>query len=124
MEVATALHHSAQRPKSRVVEEPSEGEVRETYNAPRRLKAPLPGMRPVLPPEPEPLERAVTDGYVAAPAPLLVVASLAGDVVDATTVSYLLKEEEEDSSNLFTCSWLLSWFRCFPRCVPVDRRQA
>ena len=91
MELATALHHSAQRPKSRVVEEPSEGEVRETYNAPRRLKAPLPGMRPVLPPEPEPLGRAVTDRYVAAPAPLLVVASLAGDVVDATTVSYLLK---------------------------------
>ena len=46
---------------------------------------------------------AVTVGYVAAPGPLLVVASLAGgDGVDATTVSYLLsvalakkKEEEE-----------------------------
>ena len=37
-ELATALHHSAQRPKSRVVEEPSEGEVRETYEALRRLK--------------------------------------------------------------------------------------
>ena len=38
------------------------------------------------------LGRAVTDGYVAAPVPLLVVASLAGGVlVDATTVSYLLK---------------------------------
>ena len=34
---------------------------------------------------------AVTDGYVAAPVPLLVVAALAGgDNVDATTVSYLL----------------------------------
>ena len=47
--------------------------------------------------------RAVTDGYVAAPVPLLVVVSLAGGhVVDATTVSYLLqvelqqKEEEEE----------------------------
>ena len=49
-------------------------------------------------------EGAVTVGYVAAPGPLLVVASLAGgDEVDATTVSYLLKaalvkkkkEEEE-----------------------------
>ena len=43
---------------------------------------------------------AVTVGYVAAPAPLLVVASLAGgDEVDATTGSYLLKaalkKEEE-----------------------------
>ena len=62
MELATALHHSAQRPKSRVVEGPSEGEVRETYDALRRLKAPLPGLRLGLPPEPEPLERAVTDG--------------------------------------------------------------
>ena len=46
MELATALHHSAQRPKSRVVEEPSEEEVREMYEALRRLKAPLPWMRP------------------------------------------------------------------------------
>ena len=30
-----ALHHSAQRPKSRVVEGPSEGEVRETNDAPQ-----------------------------------------------------------------------------------------
>ena len=53
--------------------------------------------------EPEP-QGTVTVGYVAAPGPLLVVASLAGgDEVDATTVSYLLKaalvkkkkEEEE-----------------------------
>ena len=66
------------RPKSKVVEGPSEGEVHETYDALRRLKAPLPGMRPSLPPEPEPMGRAVTDGYVAAPVPLLVVASLAG----------------------------------------------
>ena len=51
----------------------------------------------------EPQVGAVTVGDVAAPGPLLVVASLAGgDGVDATTVSYLLsvalakkKEEEE-----------------------------
>ena len=39
MELATALHRSAQRPKSKVVEGPSEGEVRETYDALRRQKA-------------------------------------------------------------------------------------
>ena len=67
--------------------------MHETYDALRRLKAPLPGTRPGLLPEPEPTGRAVTDGYVAAPVPLLVVASLAGgDVVDATTVSFLLRE--------------------------------
>ena len=37
MELATALHQSAQRPKSRVVEGPSEGEVRETYDARERM---------------------------------------------------------------------------------------
>ena len=46
MELATALHHSAQRPKSTVVEGPSEGEVHETYDALRKQKALLPGTRP------------------------------------------------------------------------------
>ena len=92
MELA-ALHHSAQRPKSKVVEGPSEGEVRETYGAPRRLKALLPGKRSGVLLDPEPQVAAVTVGYVAAGAPLLVVASLAGgDELDATTVSYLLRE--------------------------------
>ena len=41
----------------------------------------------------EPQVGAVTVGHVAAPGPLLVVASLAGgDEVDATTVSFLLRE--------------------------------
>ena len=61
------------------------------------------GRRPGVLTEPESQGGAVTVGYVAAPGPLLVVASLAGgDEVDATTVSYLLKaalvkkkEEEE-----------------------------
>ena len=46
MELATALHHSAQRPKSRVVEGPSEGEVNETHKAPQRQNTPHPGTRP------------------------------------------------------------------------------
>ena len=56
MELATALHHSAQ-PAGLVVVGSSEGEVRETYDAPQRLKAPLPGKRPGVP------RAAVTGGY-------------------------------------------------------------
>ena len=41
MELATALHHSAQR-----VEVPREGEVREQHDGLRALKRPLPGTRP------------------------------------------------------------------------------
>ena len=44
MELAAALHHSAQ-PAGPVVEGPREGEVRGTYDALRRLKTPLPGKR-------------------------------------------------------------------------------
>ena len=80
--------------------------MRETYDALRRLKAPLPGARPeqlfdALGPQ----CAAATVGYVAALTPHLVVSSLAGgNGVDATTVSYLLKaalklkkkEEEEE----------------------------
>ena len=58
MELATALHHSSQRPKLRVVEGPSEGEVRKTHDALRRLKVLLPGMRPASLAEPQgPKER-------------------------------------------------------------------
>ena len=58
---------------------PSEGEVRETYDALRRLKAPLPGAWPeqlfdALGPQ----CAAATVGYVAALTPHLVVSSLAG----------------------------------------------
>ena len=104
MALARALHHSAQ-PAKPVVVGPSEGEVRETYDALRRLKAPLPGKHPGVLKEPEVQLEAVTVGYVAAGAPRLVVASLAGgDEVDATTTKYLLKcalrkrqkEEEEE----------------------------
>ena len=49
-------------------------------------------MRLGLPLEPEPLGRAVTDGYVAAQTPLLVVPSMAGgDTIDGTTLRFLLE---------------------------------
>ena len=104
MALARALHHSAQ-PAGPVVVGPSEGEVRETYDALRRLKAPLPGEHPGVLKEPEVQLEAATVGDVAASSPLLVVASLAGgDGIDATTTRYLLKcalrkrqkEEEEE----------------------------
>ena len=88
MELATALHHSALRPRSRVVEGPSEGVELEKYVGPRAQKRPLPGMRPGLPREPEPQVRAATVGHVAAGdgLPTLAMPSLAGaagEVVDA-----------------------------------------
>ena len=45
-ELATALHHSAQRSHSRVLEELEEEEVYETDDALRGLKTPLPEERP------------------------------------------------------------------------------
>ena len=91
MVLAAAQHHSA--PKSAGPE---------SYVALRGQNTAKAGRRPGVLTEPEPQGGAVTVGYVAAPGPLLVVASLAGgDEVDATTVSYLLKaalvkkEEEE-----------------------------
>ena len=57
------------------------------------LKAPLSGKRPGVPPEPEAQGAAVTGGYVAAGAPLLMVPTLHNeDSVDSTTVSLLLAE--------------------------------
>ena len=92
MALAAAKHHSA--PKSAGPE---------SYEALRGQNTAKAGKRPSVLTEPEPQGAAVTVGYVAAPGPLLVVASLAGgDEVDVTTVSYLLKaalvlkkEEEE-----------------------------
>ena len=93
MALATAQHHSA--PKSAVPE---------TYESLRGQNTAKAGRRPGVLKDPEPQVGAVMAGWVAASGPLLVVASLAGgDVVDATTVSYLLKaalkkkkEEEEE----------------------------
>ena len=93
MALAAAQHHSA--PKSAGPE---------SYEALRGQNTAKAGKRPGVLTEPEPQGGAVTVGYVAAPGPLLVVASLAGgDEVDTTTVFYLLKaalevkkkEEEE-----------------------------
>ena len=107
MELATALHHSAQ-PAWPVVAGPREVEEQDKHEALRRQKAPPPGVHLGVLKEPEVQGVAVTDGYVAAGAPLVVVASLAGgDDVEATTASYLVSaallrekkdgEEEEES---------------------------
>ena len=73
------------------------------YEGLRAQKPPLPGKRPGLPPEPEPLGGAVTVGYVAAPAPLLAVpllASAAGEAVDHSTLQFLLKHAIETKKAL------------------------
>ena len=72
MELATALHHSAQR-QVPVVDEAGEGEVHEQYDAPRGPMPPLPGARPAPLSEVAGPQAAVTVGYVAAGAPSLTV---------------------------------------------------
>ena len=59
----------------------------ETYNVPRHLKTPPPGTRPApLAEVTGPQEGAVTDGYVAAPVPLVSSPMLAGgDAMDDVT---------------------------------------
>ena len=96
MELAAALHHSAQ-PAGPVVGGPREEEVHETNTAPRRQKKPPPGTRPApLAEAAEPQGGAATVGYVA-PVPLLVVPTLHGeDGVEGTTVSFLLAENLEE----------------------------
>ena len=88
MELATALHHSAQR-----VEAPREGVEGEKDVGLRAQKAPLQGTRPGVLLDPEPQVRAATVGYVAAAgAPLLTVPSLGGgDAMDDTSVHFLLE---------------------------------
>ena len=107
--LAAATHHSAQQNgalrSQRTATRAREEAGSETYYAPRGLKTLPPGTRPApLSEVAGPQGAAATVGYVAAGAPLLVVASLAGgDDVDATTVSYLIsvalakkKVEEEN----------------------------
>ena len=98
--LATVSHHSYPKVDTahdglraqRTVTSTREGVEHETYGGLRAQKPPLPGKRPGLPPEPEPLVRAVTDGYVAAQSPLLVVPSMAGgDTIDGTTLRFLLE---------------------------------
>ena len=106
MELATALHHSAQRPKT-VVEEPREVEAQERHSALRgqihwgvRL-----GLPPGLPPEPSPQRSDRTVRHSSGDSlPQLVTPSLAGaagEGVDSATLAFLLsqslaaKEKEE-----------------------------
>ena len=98
--LATVSHHSYSKVDTahdglraqRTVTITREEVERATYNVPRHQKTPLPGKRPGLPPEPEPLGRAVTDGYVAAQEPLQVVPSLVGgDNIDGTTLQFFLE---------------------------------
>ena len=103
MELATALHHSAQR-----VEGPSEGEVHAKHDGPRAQKRPLPGTRPApLAEVSGPQVRAATVGYVAARPPLIwwgpkLLADSSAEAIDGRTLRYLLKmnlarkEEEEE----------------------------
>ena len=81
MELAAALHHSRD-----VGPGTNDGLRAQTTASSGKRLAPLEEVA-------EPQVSAVTVGYVAAPGPLFVVASLAGgDEVDSTTVSFLLRE--------------------------------
>ena len=89
MALAEATHHSAPR-RRKTARAEEEMEV-ETHSSLRAQETPFPGTRPA--PVAGPHGAAVTVGYVAAGAPLLMMASLAGDDdVDATTVSFLVAE--------------------------------
>ena len=97
--VATALHHSAQRPRP-VVEVPSEEVEGELYDVPRHQKPPPSGTRPAALREPVPQWGALTVGHVAAPALLASPVLAGGDGLDASTLSFLggqdvLEQEEE-----------------------------
>ena len=86
----TEFTHHASRGQTRA--RAREGVEHELNVGLRAQKTPLPGKRPGLPQEPEPLVRAVTDGYVAAQTSLLVVPSMAGgDTIDGTTLRFLLE---------------------------------
>ena len=92
MALCEALHHAAPQVE------------RGENSAPRGQKTHKAGGRPGVLKEPEP-QGAVTVGYVAAPGPLLEVASMAGgDSVDGTALRFLVKkaldrqkEEEEQA---------------------------
>ena len=96
MELATALHHSAQ-PAGPVVAGPREVEEQDKYEASRRQKAPPPGAHPGVLKEPEVQVRAATVGYVAAGAPSLSVVLVSDMMHDDTTVQYLLKQSSRQA---------------------------
>ena len=93
LELATALHHSAQ-PAGPVVEEPAEEVEFEEHAGLRAQNTPPPGSRPGVLKDPgPPWVEAVTVGYVAAGAPSLVVAPVAAhDGLDDASVQFLLQQ--------------------------------
>ena len=107
MELATALHHSAQGWEKRVVEEPREEELPVKHNATSGQNATPPwGVRPAHPLDVSEQPPLVAATCVAAGVPLLGVPSLAdapAEAIDGRTLRYLLKvnlarkkkEEEE-----------------------------
>ena len=108
MELATALHHSAQGLKKRVVEEPREEELSVKHNATSgQIATPLWGVRPAHPLDVSAQPPLVAATCVTAGVPLLGVPSLAdapAEAIDGRTLRYLLKvnlvrkknEEEEE----------------------------
>ena len=82
MELATALHHSAQGPKKRVVEEPWEEELPVKHNATSGQNATPPwGVRPAHPLDVSVQPPLVAAACVAAGLPSLSSAALGGDGV-------------------------------------------
>ena len=97
MALAAATHHSAQQnaaprgPKTGARAREVEEQV--THAGPRAQKAPPPGVRPGLPPEPGPQRSDRTVRRSAGAFPSLTLVSLAGgDAMDDTSVAFLLKE--------------------------------
>ena len=90
MELATALHHSAQRPGKKVVEEPEEEEVHVPHNTPRGLKTPPPQVVAVVPGPPQLLAVRVTPPCAVVPS--LSLPSLGDDAGhDVTSTQFPLR---------------------------------
>ena len=109
--LATVSHHSYPKVDTahhglravRTVTSTREGVEHEKYVGLRAQKPPLPGKRPGVLKDPELQGGAVTDGYVAAPAPPLAVpllASAAGEAVDHSTLQFLLTHAIETKKAL------------------------
>ena len=93
MELATALHHSAQGPKKRAVEEPWEEELPVKHNATSGQNATPPwGVRPAHPLDVSVQPPLVAATCVAAGVPSLSSPALGGDCsLDSATVSFLVR---------------------------------
>ena len=112
MELATALHHSAQRPGKKVVEEPEEEEVHVTHDALRGLKTLPPQVVAVVPWPPQLGTVRVAPPF--AEVPSLALPSLGDDAGhDVTSTQFLLRcalaqrereREKEAEAELFSQS--------------------